>query len=116
MSGASAAVGPVSRTSPPTAWPETRTVDRRAEEVAVALDTGAVVQPDADRRRSVAKHEVMDNVQAQPNSVLGLGHAQHQRVSDGLRVRAAEGLQVRVDGRAEVGDERGGLLVAMRLR
>ena len=48
------------------------------------------MQADPDRRRSVAGHQVMDDVQPEPDGVSRLGDAQHECVADGLHVRPAE--------------------------
>ena len=71
------------------------------------------MQADPDRRSSVAGHQVMDDVQPEPDGVSGLGDAQHECVADGLHVRPAERWKLRVDRGAEVGDERGGFVVAV---
>ena len=71
------------------------------------------MQADADRRSSMAGHQVMDDVQPEPDGVSGLGDAQHEGIADGLHVRPAERRKLRVDRRAEVGDERGGFVVAV---
>jgi hypothetical protein len=61
----------------------------------------------------MAGHQLMDDVQPEPHGVGGLDHAQHERVADGLHVRPAERLKLRVDRRAKVGHQRRGLLVAV---
>jgi hypothetical protein len=71
------------------------------------------MQADAHCRSSMAGHQFMDDVQPEPHGVSGLGNAQHERVADGLHVRPAERLKLRVDRGAEVGQERRGLLVAV---
>ena len=71
------------------------------------------MQADPDRRSSMAGHQVMDDVQPEPDGVSRLGDAQHECVADGLYVRPAELRQLGFDLRAEGSDERRRFFVAV---
>ena len=67
------------------------------------------------RGRTVAKHQLVRDPQTQEDRGSGIRDPQHQGVTDGLDLRPTTRRQLRSHGRAEVGNDRCSLVVAMCL-
>jgi hypothetical protein len=105
----------VSRTSPPIATAATRAArfDGSAEVVAIALDGRSVVKPDAHCGRAVAPQQLVSDAQGEPDGLLGIRHAEHERVSDRLHMRPAPRWELVAYSVEELGYQVRGLFVAV---
>jgi len=73
-----------------------------------------VVQADAHGGRPVPAHELVRDPQSEEDRLSGIGDAQHCRVADRLDLTAA-GWELGADRPAELRDERGRVVIAVRL-
>jgi hypothetical protein len=76
---------------------------------------GPWMEADANGGCAVPAHQLVRGPQAEQDRLGGVGDRQHHGVADGLDLAAAAGRQFGAHRSAEIGDQRGGILVAVGL-